>query len=700
LSRDQERPHISHVVLLTLALAAPWCRAAPPVALRDGTVGLDVDSNTGAIMAITDLPSGTVLAPPAGLAENYRLVLRGPDMSTSTILGKDQHVSSCRVGDAKLTISWDGPLTDTAGVAHDLGVRMDVTVADGFLTFELRVDNRAEGKLVETWYPLVGGLPHFGAPDKPSDGSLWVPTSTPWEKPIALPFGDAAFGYPGQMNMSFCCIQSKSAGRSVYFASHDLVARYKTYRFAETSGPGGTDVAACIQHLPFTPPGGAFDGSPVVVGFVPGGWREAAQVYRRWFIDTFGIPVPADDWIRRQSFFLMTMFMLPEGTINYTFKDIPQWARSAKEHGLGAVQISGWQQGGHDNGYPDYTPDRRLGTWQELEEGIRACHEMGLKVYFFANYQPMMVDSEWYKRDLAKYREMAPDGGYTWMAGWGMGTLWARMGHPKLMTWADCGFPEFRKIIVDQFAKLARIGADGVHVDKVYPSAIDYNPDIPMSPDTSTWEGTILLTKEIMQECRRHNPDWAMSFECNWDRLIQFGGATWWVGNQLITRKVFPENAETLGLYQAYDHLGVNNAVRDGHIVMVAPENFCRSLDWPPFRGLADYIKEVKRIRDSLQDTVFFGEVLGASQVTLKGGAPDGVQYNVFRNRIDGRRVCIVTNSRMEERRLTFSRFEGASGDTVRIHTPYVGSRVVRLPAEIVVPAERLVFVEEIGGAR
>ncbi|NTV38329.1 MAG: hypothetical protein HGA82_04035, partial [Anaerolineales bacterium] len=32
---------------------------------------------------------------------------------------------------------------------------------------------------------------------------------------------------------------------------------------------------------------------------------------------------------------------------------------------------------------------------------------------------------------------------------------------------------------------------------------------------------------------------------------------------------------------------GVNNAVRDGHIVMIAPLNFCRALDWPPFEGLA-----------------------------------------------------------------------------------------------------------------
>jgi hypothetical protein len=77
------------------------------------------------------------------------------------------------------------------------------------------------------------------------------------------------------------------------------------------------------------------------------------------------------------------MFELPEGTINYRFKDIPHWARDAKAAGINSVLISGWHVGGHDNGYPDYSPEPRLGTWKELEEGIKACHKLGLRVYFF-----------------------------------------------------------------------------------------------------------------------------------------------------------------------------------------------------------------------------------------------------------------------------------------------------------------------------
>ena len=84
----------------------------------------------------------------------------------------------------------------------------------------------------------------------------------------------------------------------------------------------------------------------------------------------------------------------------------------------------------------------------------------------------------------------------------------------------------------------------------------------------------------------------------------------------------------------------------------------------------------------------------------LERGPPDGVAYNVFRNRANGRRVCILTNSRLEERKLSFPAFAGGPGGQARIHIPNRKARVVTLPAELTIPAERVVFVEELGGAR
>jgi hypothetical protein len=682
--------------LLAIALACSTLLAADaPVVLDNSKVRLECDSLAGTILRILDKASGIELAPPSSLAESFRLTLLLPDNKTATVIGKDQKLSDAALASDKLTLTWAGPLKDTSGDEYNISVRIDVTAADNALSFSLHLDNQSKCKVKDVLYPMIGGLAKVGPPGKPADGVLWVPTSTPWVAKIGDGFGSPRFAYPGQANMSFTCIQSAAAGKSLYFASHDKIARYKLYCFDEQTAGNAKDVRGCIQHHPFTPPGKSFDGSKVVVRVVDGDWHAAGKVYRTWFERTFGICKPSQSWIRRQSFFQMTMFELPEGTICLRFKDIPQWAKDAKDHGVNSVQISGWHPGGHDNGYPLYTPDPRLGTWQELEDGIKACHLMGMKVYFFVNYQPVMLQSDWYKNELSKYREWGdPNGSITWNTGWPMGTLWGRMGNPKRMTWADPAFPQFRKIIVDQFAKLAAIGADGVHVDKMFPSAIDYNPNLPMSPDTAAWEGAIILTQEVMAACRKLNPDWAMSFECNWDRMLQFSGATWWVGNQLITRRVFPENAETLLIAMPYDYLGVNNAVRDGNIVMLGPLNFCRSMGWAPWRGLSDYIKELKRIQDGLADTVFFGEVLDHEGVRIAAPVP-GVDYRVFRNTTTGKHACIFTNSKLEPAKQKIEGFAAGQSGEVRIHSPFQKPKTLKLPAEIEIPAERIVFVEE-----
>jgi hypothetical protein len=687
------------IFLAFLLLAGSLARAdESPIVLENDKVRLECDPEFGTITRILDKASGIELAPPKELANNFQLTLSLSDTETVAIAGKTQRLTKVAHSDGNLTLSWVGALKDAAGAEHKIAARMDVTAADNELSFGFHLDNGSDHKIKEVVYPMIGGIDRFGPPGQAADGVLWVPASNPWTKSLHGPFQAAYFAYPGQMCMSFACVQSAAAKKSLYFASHDAIARHKVYCFEYAAyDKQKNEVFAAVKHLPYLPPGKSFDGSTVVLRVIDGDWRAAGKVYRAWFEKAFGICKPADCWVRRESFFQMTMFELPEGTICYRFKDIPQWAKDAKDYGVNSLMISGWQHGGHDNGYPDYTPDPRLGTWQELEDGLKACHALGMKVYFFVNYQQVMLDNDWYKRELSKYREWgSPNGDVTWNTGWPMGTLWGRMGHPKTMTGADPAFPQYRKIIVDQFAKLAEIGADGVHVDKMFPAALDFNPDLPMSPDVGPWEGAIQLTKEVFDACRKHNPDWAMSFECSWDRMVQFTGATWWVGNQLITRKVFPENAETQMIGMGYDYLGVNNLVRDGHIVMVAPLNFCRSMAWQPWQGLSDYMREVKRIRDRLSDTVFLGEVLDHEGVQLPGEPATGVAYTNYRNIATGKHACILTNDRMDAKKQAFGGFENAAGGEVRVHTPFREPKTLKTPVEIEIPAEGIVFVEEL----
>jgi hypothetical protein len=273
------------------------------------------------------------------------------------------------------------------------------------------------------------------------------------------------------------------------------------------------------------------------------------------------------------------------------------------------------------------------------------------------------------------------------------------MGHPKPMTWLDPSFPSYRDALIRQFLKLVEVGADGLHVDKMFPTPMNFNPRCELGVDTSTWEGAIRLTQRLVDEARKINPEFALSVECNWDRMLAFANAIWWVGNMSLVRSVFPEMVETRGITSPYDYLGVNDAVRMSQVGLLGPLNYSRSVGWEPWKGLAGYIREVKRIQDSLGEAVFFGEVLGQAQVQMSHEPAYGVQYNVFRSRTTGKRVCILTNGCLEERSQVIQAFAGKTGRSVRIHTPFAPARDATLPASVTVPAERIVFVEELPGA-
>jgi hypothetical protein len=129
---------------------------------------------------------------------------------------------------------------------------------------------------------------------------------------------------------------------------------------------------------------------------------------------------------------------------------------------------------------------------------------------------------------------------------------------------------------------------------------------------------------------------------------------------------------------------------------MITPMKFSGGMDLKVMEGLNEHIRDVKRIRDQLQETVFLGEVLGHDGVTMEKPVPDGVEFNVFRNRRTALRACILTNAKMDPHTVVLTEFDKAISPSVRIHQPGLKSFVVNLPASITIPAEQILFVEEL----
>ncbi|MHC4443724.1 MAG: DUF6259 domain-containing protein [Planctomycetota bacterium] len=656
---------------------------------------LEVDNRHGRLLRLLDKVGKIDLKSPVELAENFRLHVAIPDDPNNFVFGKDQNLSRSEASEYVLVLHWDGPMKDQHGGIHNLAATMRIKLEGESVVFRFSLANKTKYKVQEVWYPAIGGLLGFGPPDLCGQATLNPPPHH--AKQLRQPFGYHLAGYPTQ-NMGFVEVNNPAIDRSMYLGAHDRIARFKCFYFYEFAHGDKSNVAAYMIHYPFTQPDQTFKGSSLVVQFHKGDWIAGGkEIYRPWFIKTFGLMRPDRDWIRQQCFFQYLMIMLPEGNINYTIREIPQLARDGLKYGVKALHISGWQRGGHDNGYPYYEPDPRLGTWDDLENAIQQCHDMGAKIYFFVNIHVNNMDTEWYKAELKDYNYEVIKGFASWVDGWGMGTLASRMSHTvPLMSFADVSFPKLADAHLNYFKKLAQIGADGIHIDKVYPQAINFNPRIVMSPDQSPWEGTIRLVDRIDRECRAINPGFRISFETTWDRVLQYGNATWWAGNLSVARRIFPELVETVRLNQPYNYIGVNDATRYGHVVMIGPSHFNKSMDYEPWRGLSSYIREVKKIRDDLADYVFLGEVLDTGEVELQNPEQSqGIEHAVYRNLKNHKRACIVTNRGALTAHLLFAGFGPERKGKVRVYCPYQDPVTLELPAQIKVDPERVVFVVE-----
>lgn len=533
---------------------------------------------------------------------------------------------------------------------------------------------------------------------------------------LGTPVPEYFFGYSREMPMPWVDIYNPKLNRGAYLACHDTVPRFGVWRFEMHPGIAhgrikdnwprdeelevGTPVGVLANwvNFPYTGPGETFEGPPVVIEFHEGDWHQAAPIYREWFRSNFTLTDPGKSWIHQEPAFQDIMLLLPEGNVIMTFRDIPQWAKDGLDYGVKSVLISGWDLGGHDNQYPRYEPDPRLGTWDQLAQAVRECHMMGVKVFFFVNLQPVDCTTEWYRTELHRYRSMDP-WGCSMPMGWGMGTLSARMDYTRRpMVKANPAFPEFREIIVRQMVRLAEIEADGIHIDKLNSVGLDFNPGLKTSPDRASCEGILQALDEILRACRALNPEFCISVESAWDRMLQYTDVAWvwhptWENDHIPVYKfTFPQWVPAIAVNQPYDFNVVNNAVRFGYQLLIGPAHYTASMQHKPMRKLSAYIGEILRIREELKDTVFLGEFLDILQVYVE--APEDIKFSVHRNPGTGKRACVLVNFGDVSHQALVS-FEGNSGGAVRIYQPFEKVRLGKLPSDVLLPSERLAIVVE-----
>jgi len=265
---------------------------------------------------------------------------------------------------------------------------------------------------------------------------------------------------------------------------------------------------------------------------------------------------------------------------------------------------------------------------------------------------------------------------------WGESTLLARKNlsvHRHVMASVT---PQLKKILEGYFLERVKDGAEGFQIDKLITgSALDFNPLNTRKPDEAMCQGLVEAVAELLTKCRRLNPQFCLASECGPDRMLPCIDVYYRScgGTDISTlRYVFPEWTAVQHVGMPRDFRGVNGAVLTGAVICVEPDNYQTTLADPRYQELANYLREVERLRHELADLIFLGNFFDdtEAEVTEPSASSGALRFAVHGHRQTNQRAIVVVNT--SDRPLKYVwKFTHKEVMQARLHAPFEAPKVL-----------------------
>jgi Domain of unknown function (DUF6259) len=664
------------------------------------------------------------------LGENFRILIPRKNYEANYFYSRDQKVDQIDAIPGGVLCTYDMLRNDRETLPVKVSYRIEAVEtpgAGGQLHFSIAVDNQTDRKLAEVMYGILGGQKGIG--DRLDTQSM-IPAGMDNLSPVLFtrfrpgffggggnfgtPYDAMTFTYPGAMSMGWVDIYNSKAGVGYYYANQDPDTRLmlldvelrpfangaepKDNWPAASELPAGEPIGLTMGwvNLPYLS-NGVFTSGPVALEVHKGDWHQASGIYRAWFDQHFTVR-RAPDWLRQENAWQSIILFNGEDAIAHRFSELPQLATDARKYGITTFEILGWNIGGIDRGYPQYTPDPRLGTPEEFRDALAKMRGLGVHPLIFTNIDVADTATPLFQNQL---KQFAVEGRWATdrpLFGWGEGTVSARAGlTPSMMTLVSPAHPELRKMEMEEYLQLVRDGADGFQVDKSNGSyMLDFNKQLPVSPDKSLFAGIMETFKELLPAARAINPGFSLAGEVWSDRSLPYVDVSYMrmgaidMGSPVL-KYTFPEWTATIFATTPGDYNGMNNGMRYGLVWDMAPRHYSASADEPLTRPLSRYVSELIRIRKQYADLLFLGRFNDTMGATVEGGA--NIRYSVFKPLEEGKsgEACVVVNFDAMPQTVTVS-LDGVSGD-VQVATPFHADRTATLPVQLTIPPHQLAVV-------
>ncbi|OAM88292.1 hypothetical protein AW736_19105, partial [Termitidicoccus mucosus] len=231
-------------------------------------------------------------------------------------------------------------------------------------------------------------------------------------------FRALTLSYPSFHGASANCFAFAGPRQGLYFGCHSTrfertLHQFRVYPAEKVPGTSkavfdqpSARLEAGFVRFPGIAAGDTWTEGEFVTAPYSGDWHVVAGKYRRWAGTWFqknpdGTPVAAartvPEWVRRMNGWQRIILRHQHGEIHYRYADLPQIHADGAAAGINTLFLFGWQKGGHDNHYPDYTPNPKLGTEREMLDGIAHFNKNGGHVILYTNGRLIDRISDYHK---------------------------------------------------------------------------------------------------------------------------------------------------------------------------------------------------------------------------------------------------------------------------------------------------------------
>ncbi len=221
-----------------------------------------------------------------------------------------------------------------------------------------------------------------------------------------------------------------------------------------------------VAHFSYVNRGESHVLTPVVIQPYAGTWHKGVDCYRQWRATWF-TRTRLPEWVTAPHAWQQLQMNCAEDCLRYRYADLVEIGRECAEHGVKAIQLVGWNDGGQDRGNPSHDTDPRLGSWEELRQAIADVQALGVNMILFSKFTWGDRSQPWYRS--TGYRHAAKDpygdayvyGGYQYQTFEQCADVNTRRFSPM------CPLsPAWREVAAGEFAKLLDLGAAGMLYDE------------------------------------------------------------------------------------------------------------------------------------------------------------------------------------------------------------------------------------------